>query len=179
MASLAPILEKLARAQDRLLRAADDIPDDLWKTRPREGAWSAAEVIAHVMAIERTVTVVAAKIFKKQPKQTPLLRRFRLPLAFVEIRLVRLKTPIPVDPQLLGEKKPMLAELQELRCRTLALVEENRNRALRVYRWQHPFLGSLNAYQWFELLGSHQIRHEKQIREIADHLRTDLRNSEH
>jgi hypothetical protein len=170
MASLAPILEKLARAQDRLLRAADGIPDDLWKTSPREGAWSAAEVVAHVMTIERTVTVVAAKILKKQPKQTPLLKRFRLPLAFAELRLVRLKTPIPMDPQLLGEKKPMLAELQELRRGTLALFEENRNRDLRVYRWQHPFLGSLNAYQWFELLGSHQIRHEKQIREIAAHV---------
>jgi hypothetical protein len=167
MLSLEPILEKLARAQDRLLRAADDIPTELWKTPPRKGAWSAAEVIAHVMTIERTVIVLAAKIFKKQPKQTPLLKRFRLPLAFAEIRLVRLKTPIPVDSQLLGEKKPMLAELQALRCRTLALFEENRNRDLGVYRWPHPFLGSLNAYQWFELLGSHEIRHEKQILEIA------------
>jgi hypothetical protein len=170
MPSLEFILEKLARAQDRLLRAADGIPDNLWKTPPREGAWSAAEVVAHVMIIERTVTAVAAKIFKKQPKQTPLLKRFRLPLAFAEIRLVRLKTPIPVDPQFLGEKKPMLGELQELRCRTLALFDENRNLDLRVYRWQHPFLRSLNAYQWFELLGSHQIRHEKQIREIRAHV---------
>jgi len=41
------------------------------------------------------VTVVAGKILKKQPKQIPLLKRFRLPLAFAEIRLMRLKTPIP------------------------------------------------------------------------------------
>jgi len=113
------------------------------------------------------VIVVAGKILKKQPKRTPLLKRFRLPLAFAEIRLVRLKTPIPVDPQLLGEKKLMFAELQKVRRDTLALIEENRNRDLSVYRWQHPFLGSLDAYQWFALLGSHQIRHEKQVREIA------------
>jgi hypothetical protein len=113
------------------------------------------------------VIVVAGKILKKRPKRTPLLKRFRLPLAFAEIRLVRLKTPIPVDRQPLGEKKLMFAELQKVRRCTLALMEENRNRDLRVYRWQHPFLGSLNAYQWFALLGSHQIRHEKQIREIA------------
>jgi hypothetical protein len=171
MPSLDPILEKLAEAQDRLLRATDAIPAELWKTSPREGAWSAAEVIAHVMTIERTVAVVADKIFKKQPKQTPLLKRFRLPLAFAEIRLVRLKTPIPVDPQLLREKELMLVELQEVRGRTLALIEKNKSRDLRVYRWRHPFLGSLNAYQWFMLLGSHQIRHEKQVREIAVHLR--------
>ena len=167
MPSLDPILEKLAVAQERLLRAADAIPADLWNTPPRMGCWSAAEVFAHVIAIERTVIVVAGKILKKQPKQISLLKRFRLPLAFAEIRLVRLKTPIPVDAQLLGEKKLMFAELQSVRRCTLALIEETRNRDLRVYRWQHPFLGSLNTYQWFALLASHQIRHEKQIREIA------------
>jgi hypothetical protein len=167
MSSLSPILEKLSVAQERLLRAADAIPADLWNTPPRKGCWSAAEVIAHVIAIERTVIVVTGKILKKQPKQIPLLKRFRLPLAFAEIRLVRLKTPIPVDAQLLGEKKLMFAELQRVRRCTLALIEETRNRDLRVYRWQHPFLGSLNTYQWFALLASHQIRHEKQIREIA------------
>ncbi len=164
------ILEKLAITQEKLLRAADDIPADLWNTSPREGAWSAAEVLAHVITIERTVAVVAGKILKKQPKQTPLLKRFRLPLAFAEIRLLRLKTPIPVDPQFLGEKRLMFAELQKVRRCTLALIEENRNRDLRVYRWKHPFLGSLNTYQWFALLASHQIRHEKQIREIAAQL---------
>ena len=68
MPSLNPILEKLAVAQERLLRAADAIPADLWNTPPRKGCWSAAEVIAHVIAIERTVIVVAGKILKKQPK---------------------------------------------------------------------------------------------------------------
>jgi len=174
MSSLDRILEKLSVAQERLLRAADAIPADLWNTPPRKGCWSAAEVIAHVIAIERTVIVVAGKILKKQPKQIPLLKRFRLPLAFAEIRLVRLKTPIPVDPQLLDEKKLMFAELQRVRGCTLALIEETRNRDLRVYRWQHPFLGSLNTYQWFALLASHQIRHEKQIREIAAQLSPEV-----
>src|SRR5438309_8059899 len=149
MPRLERIVEKITRAQERLLRAAEAIPSDLWKTPPRDAGWSAAEVIAHVTIIERTVVVVAGKIFKKQPKQAPLLKRFRLPLAFAEIRLVRLKTPIPLDPQLVGEKQLMLAELEDVRRRTLALMEETRNRDLRVYRWQHPFLGSLNAYQWF------------------------------
>jgi len=170
MPSLDPILEKLADAQHRLLRAADAIPADYWKTPPREGAWSAAEVIAHVITIERTVVAAVVRILKKEPKQTPLLKRFRLPIVFAERRFVRLKTPIPVDPELLGEKEVMLAELQEVRDHTLAVIEKNRDRDLRVYRWQHPFLGSLNAYQWFVLLGSHQIRHEKQIREIVARL---------
>jgi len=50
------------------------------------------------------------------------------------------------------------------------LIKETTNRDLSVYRWRHPFLGSLNAYEWFSFLGSHQIRHEKQMREIAANL---------
>jgi hypothetical protein len=164
---LEPILEKLDRAQHNLLRAADAIPADLWRTCPRQGAWSAAELIAHIMTVERAVVGAAGRILKKQPKHIPVLKRFRLPFAFAEIRFVRLKTPIPMDSQLLREKDAMLAELREVRGRTLALIEETRNRDLSAYRWRHPFLGSLNTYEWFSLLGSHQIRHEKQMREIA------------
>ena len=167
MPPLEPILEKLDRSQHNLLRAADAVPADLWKTCPREGAWSAAELIAHIMTVERAVVGAAGRILKKQPKPTPIWKRFRLPFVFAEIRLARLKTPIPVDPQLLREKDAMLAELRDVRRGTLALIEETRNRDLSAYRWRHPFLGSLNAYEWFFLLGSHQIRHEKQMREIA------------
>jgi hypothetical protein len=106
-----PILRKLDRAQQILLRATDAIPADLWKTSPRQGRWSAAELIAHIMTVERAVVGTADRILKKQPKQIPLLKRFRLPfaLALVEMRLLRMKTPIPVDPQLLDEREAMLA----------------------------------------------------------------------
>ena len=167
MPPLEPILEKLDRAQHNLLRAADAVPAGMWKTCPREGAWSAAELIAHIMTIERAVVAAADRILKKQPKHIPMLRRFRLPFALAEMRLIRMKTPIPVNPKLLREKDAMLAELRDVRGHTLALMEETRNRDLSTYRWRHPLLGSLNAYEWFSFLGSHQIRHEKQMREIA------------
>jgi DinB superfamily len=178
MPLLEPILEKLARAQHGLLRAADAIPADLWKTSPREGAWSAAELIAHVMTVERTVIGAVDRIVQKQPKQIPLMKRFRLPFVLVEARLIRMKTPVTADPRLLQEKEAMLAELREVRGRTLALMEETRSRDLSAYRWRHPFLGSLNAYEWFSFLGSHQIRHEKQMREIAANLPKAVANPE-
>lgn len=167
MPRLEPILAKLDRAQHNLLRAADAIPADHWKTCPRQGAWSAAELIAHIITIERTVVAAAQRILKKQPKHIPVWKRFRLPFALAERRFVRMKTPIPTDSQLVREKDAMLSELKGTRERTLALIEETKDRDLSAYRWRHPFLGSLNAYEWFSLLGSHQIRHEKQLREIA------------
>jgi hypothetical protein len=167
-----PILEKLSCAQQRLLRSADTIPAELWKISPKEGAWSGAEVMAHVMGVERAVVGAADRILQKQPRQIPLMKRFRLPFVLAEVRFFRMKTPVPIDTELVREKEVMLAEMREVRGRTLALLEETKARDLRAYRWRHPFLGSLNAYEWFSFLGSHQIRHEKQMREIAAALRS-------
>jgi hypothetical protein len=61
----------------------------------------------------------------------------------------------------------MLAELRQVRERTLAFIEETMGRDLSKYRMTHPFLGSLNAYEWFQLIASHEIRHMKQMQEIS------------
>src|SRR5260370_12609141 len=89
------ILEKLEREQHNLLRAADAIPADLWKTCPRQGAWSAAEIIAHIMTVERTVVVAAGRILGNPPKHTPLFKRFRLPFPFPDLRYFPHTTPLP------------------------------------------------------------------------------------
>ena len=93
MPVLEPILKKLDHAQHRLLRTANAIPADLWKTSPREGAWSAAELVAHVTTVERTVVGTADRILPKQPKHIPVVKRFRLPFVVVEMRFLRMKTP--------------------------------------------------------------------------------------
>jgi DinB family protein len=120
----------------------------------------------------------ADKILQKVPKPIPLFKRFHLPLAAAELRRVRLKTPLPLDPALLREKERMLAELREVRERTLAFIDETRGRDLSAYRWRHPFLGSLSAYEWFSLIASHEIRHEKQLREIATRLPKAIAHSQ-
>jgi hypothetical protein len=99
------------------------------------------------------------------------MKRFHLPLLIGEIRVVRLKSPIPLDTTLVRPKESMLAEMREVRGRTLAFIDDTKTRDLRAYCWKHPFFGSLNTYEWFSLLASHQIRHEKQMREIANTLR--------
>ena len=174
MPRLEPILEKLAFAQDRLLRAADSIPADQWKKSPGNGAWSAAQLVAHLIMVERAVIGSADRLLQKTPKHTSLLKRFHLPLALVEARVVKRKTPIPLDPALVCEKETMLAELRNVRERTLAFLDETKGRDLSAYRWPHAFLGSLNMYSWFQIIAAHQLRHEKQMREIADNIQNGV-----
>jgi uncharacterized damage-inducible protein DinB len=167
MQAIEPILDKLARAQAGLLCAADAVSADQWKSNPSEGAWSAGELVAHLIMVERAVIGRADRMTQKPSKPTPLLKRFHLPLALVESRLVRRKTPIPLDSRLVREKEAMLAELRDVRERTLAFLDETKNRDLSAYCWPHAFIGTLNFYEWFQMIASHELRHTKQMQEIA------------
>jgi hypothetical protein len=88
-------------------------------------------------------------------------------MMMVEARVIRLKTPKSLGVQTIREKEEMLAELRGVRERTLAFIEETRDRDLSAYSMPHQFLGTLKAYEWLQFIASHELRHTKQMREIA------------
>ena len=149
------------------MRAADSVPAEQWRTSPGEGRWSAGELVGHLITVERAILRNVDKVLQKPPRALPFYKRFHMPMAVVELRLIRRKSPIPTDDQILGEKEAMLAELREVRERTLAFIEETMERDLSKYTILHAFLGTLNVYGWLQMIASHEIRHTKQLREIA------------
>lgn len=56
----------------------------------------------------------------------------------------------------------------------MAFVEETRGRDLSQYHMPHPFLGTLNTYEWFQMIASHEVRHAKQMKEIATALQENV-----
>jgi DinB superfamily len=168
MMNLAPLMERLRRARQRFEAAARRIPGPDWRTPPSEGAWSAAEIVAHVTMVETLMAGAAAKITRKPPVVVPLLKRFHVPVTLVVWRGRRVATPIPLDTLLLDDRDVMLSRLSDQRVRTLATLEAGQERNLRAYRLQHPFLGSLHYYDWFRVLAAHDIRHAKQLHEARN-----------
>jgi uncharacterized damage-inducible protein DinB len=165
------ILSAMARAHTGFLSAADALDADGWKTPPDEGKWSAAELVAHLMMVERAVVAKADRVRQHPPKRVSLLKRIHIPMALVESRWIRRKSPVPVEPEMLGEKEVMLAELRAVRERSLEFLEQTRSRNLGEYCWAHPALGTLNTYEWMQFIASHEVRHTKQMREIVASLR--------
>jgi len=161
------VIDCLAKAQTGLLSAADSVPANEWKTKPSDGRWSAAELVAHLMMVERAVIGKADRVAQKPPKRVSLLKRIHIPMALVESRWIRRKSPVSVEPDMLRDKEEMLAELRTVRERLLAFLEETKRRNLGEYCWAHPALGTLNAYEWMQFIASHEVRHTKQMREIA------------
>lgn len=165
---VAPIVERLKETLAGLEAAAKAVPAERWREPPRAGAWSAAEVMAHLTMVESGVSGRAAKLLKIEPRPVPIWKRVHLPVRLAQWRRFKAKTPIPLDPKLVGEKEEMLARYAGLRQGSIALLEESRERDLGAYRWNHPFFGSLNFYDWFRMLFYHEARHIRQIREIED-----------
>jgi uncharacterized damage-inducible protein DinB len=164
------IISSMARAHTGLLAAADAVAADEWKTRPSEGKWSAAELLAHLMMVERAVIGKADRVRQHPPKRVSLLKRIHIPMALVESRWIRRESPMPVRPEMLSDKESMLAQLRTVRERSLAFLEETRGRNLGDYCWTHPALGTLNTYEWMQFIASHEVRHTKQMREIVARL---------
>jgi len=174
MTSVQPIREKLARAQTVFFRAADAIPAEKWGNRPSADEWSAAQLVAHLVVVERGVVTRVDQLTQQSPIPVPFPKRMHLPLWLVETRVIRRKSPVPLDESLLAEKEGMLAALRGVRERTLAFIAETERRDLSDYCWRHPFLGMLNVYEWMEMIAAHQLRHTKQVREIEAKLSRKL-----
>jgi uncharacterized damage-inducible protein DinB len=172
------IISCMARAHTGLLSAADAVVAGEWKTRPTERKWSAAELVAHLMMVERAVIGKADRVQQHPPKRVSLLKRIHIPMALVESRWIRRKSPVPVLPEMLGDKEVMLAELRTVRERSLAFLEETRSRNLGEYCWAHPALGTLNGYEWMQFIASHEVRHTKQMREIVASLPKAIESSQ-
>ena len=165
MQDIAPIIDHLNRTRASLLDLSVKIPDEQWSLAAPGGGWSPGEIIAHLTMVETKVTGVAARIIQSPAIRVPVWKRMHLPIAFVQWRVIRVKTPVPLDASLIGKKFPMLERFTEIRRQTVALLRENQRRDLHEYRFPHPFLGSYHLYDWFRFLGFHEVRHTKQMQE--------------
>jgi DinB superfamily len=150
------------------LAVAEAVSDLRWREAPAEGCWSAAEVIAHLGMVEETTIFGMKRLLRAAPKPVPLRKRFHLPLAIATWRGRKVRTPIPLDAKRVRDKQDSFAGLIRAREATVAFIESTRGTDVSLYRYVHPFLGSLNMYEWFRMIGYHELRHAKQIRELVE-----------
>jgi DinB superfamily len=168
MEDLTPILLQLESTRAALFGVAEPLPENHWTEAPKPGAWSAGEVFAHLAMVESRVVAQSELLMAAPPVTVPFWRCIHLPVSLAEWRGFRVKSPIPLDRGLVAAKQDSFNRLATIRNRTVQLIEENRRRELRLYRFPHPLFGNLNIYDWFRLLAFHEARHTKQLQEIGE-----------
>jgi len=171
MTDTKPIRARLEKSRAKLLEAAERIPARQWPQRPGAGRWSAAEVFSHLTTVERKIQEGLTTLLAGDPPPVPFWRRLHIPPKLAEYRLMKRETPLALDTSLLGEREAMLETYAAVRARTLEILQANAARDLRRWRWPHPFFGSINGKDWFAVIASHEVRHSKQLGEIARDLR--------
>ena len=169
---LTEVLARLDKARGTLRGAIDAVPPALHHQRPAADRWSAAEVLEHLTLVERIfgrriVKALDAARSGLSPEAHP---RAPLPDA-VEQRMIdrvnKRQAPDPAQPTGTVDVANGWAALESNHSALRAALSGCDGLALSQVTLDHPFFGTMNVYQWIELIAAHEGRHTEQIKEIA------------
>jgi hypothetical protein len=166
----------LDAAFEDLRAAVATVPEPLRGLKPAADRWSANEVLEHVSLVERlflkplTDKVGAAKgtLGREVDRPAALAADVR---GLLTNREHKRTAPETVQPTGTVDTAAALALLADVHRHFFTIVSEADGLALSTVTHDHRFFGTLNVYQWIELLAGHEARHAAQVREIAAQLR--------
>jgi DinB superfamily len=142
------LVEALREAHHQFLAATATIPDAAFHTTPQEGEWSAADVLAHVRTIaafeERSICGVIER-GEQPPHVDDVLEQ------------------APTN----ATRGPMLADIEVLRERLMAVVLQADPQAHLDIVWGHTEFGNMNWREWLLFARVHTLDHARQIQAIS------------
>jgi len=144
----AQLVDTLREAHQQFLAATAAVPGAVFRVRPKDGEWSAADVLDHVLTIaaydERSIPAVIER--GEQPSDV-------------------LDLISPVSSEMTREQ--MLAELERLREQLIASVLEADPDAHLAIVWGHNEFGAMNWREWLLFARVHTLDHARQMQSIA------------
>ncbi len=144
----AQLVETLQEAQQQFLTAVATVPDALLRTTPREGEWSAIDVLLHV----RTIAAIDESAI------TAVLERGEKP-PDIEDAIV----PAPLE----TTRTELLADLEQLRKQLIAVVLQADPETHLNITWSHREFGPMNWREWLLFARVHTLDHARQVQAIA------------
>jgi uncharacterized damage-inducible protein DinB len=142
------LVEALREAHRQFLAATTAVPDAAFRTVPKEGEWSAADVLAHVCSIaafdERSIRGVLER--GEQP-------------ANVNDALEQAPTH--------ATREQLLADIEALRERLMVVVLQADPQAHLDIVWGHNEFGNMNWREWLLFARVHTLDHARQMQAIA------------
>ena len=142
------LVETLREAHQQFLTATAAVPAAAFRTIPREGEWSAADVLAHVCSIsafdERSICGVIEH--SEQPKD-------------VDDALEQAPSG--------ATREQLLADIERYRERLIAVVLQADPQAHLDIVWGHNEFGKMNWREWLLFARVHTLDHARQMQAIA------------
>lgn len=175
-AHLTTVFSMLDESLAAVQASAASVPLALRGRRPAPERWSVAEVLEHLALVDRLFTeriggrIAAATrgLAAEAAQRTPLPPHIA---AMMANREKTRNAPEQVIPTGHVDADAALAVLRQAHAGFRAALMDASGLALSDVTYDHPFFGTLNAYQWAELMAGHERRHAEQIAEIREQLR--------
>jgi uncharacterized damage-inducible protein DinB len=173
------VLNYLDTERSALRDAVELVPSALRNQSPGTDRWSVAQVLQHLVMIEKrigrgmTKWIGDARAGGTGPETETSSVMNSVPLELIADRSQPRSAPEDFQPPSDAEAESAWAALGQTRETLRAAILAGDGLALGEVKQPHPVLGSINLYQWLLFVGSHETRHAGQIREIAAQLNAD------
>lgn len=175
---LEEVLTYLDTQRAALLEAVNLVPAEMRDQKPAPDRWSVAQVLEHLLMIEKRVGmgvtkwVSDARAAKLGPETETSSVMASLPLELIVDRSQRRNAPEDVQPRGEIDAASAWTALEKARASLRAGALVGDGLALGEVIQKHPVLGPINIYQWLLFVGSHEGRHTAQVVEIAADLKS-------
>jgi len=172
------VLNYLDSERAALSAAVNLVPAELRDQPPAQNRWSVAQVLQHLVIIEKrigmgvTKWVADARAAGLGPELETSSVLKSLDLALIGDRSLPRSAPEEVRPSGDLDAASAWIALEQTRAALRAGAMGGDGLALSEVIQPHLVLGPINVYQWLLFVGAHEARHTGQVREIAGELNT-------
>lgn len=154
-----------------LLKTINQVSDDDWTKRPKDGGWSVAECFEHiVLAVPAQIGQVKQAITQEQNASKDLSAKDGFLLSLMTNRGNTFQTPLPPREGDIS-KEDLLTTFNSLDQQFKALAN-NDEIPFRYYFGQSPF-GEADTFQLMLLTSGHVLRHTLQMKEVIAELEAE------
>ncbi|HXZ13700.1 MAG TPA: DinB family protein [Candidatus Sulfotelmatobacter sp.] len=160
------VVRRFAETRERLLRTVHGLSREQMVYRPEPGAWSVAENIEHITAVENFILGLIQKSLQEpaeDSKRSSMTDADVLHMVGTVVR--RVQAPERALPRNRWPVEELAAVFESTRERTSEFAATTAG-DLRRHFIPHFIFGELDCYQWLLLLGAHTDRHCAQSDEV-------------
>lgn len=163
-------VDYLKQTQKDFLAATEGLSDAQWKFKAAPDRWSIAETAEHIAVTEETIWKLVSEKIMKSPatpeKAAEAKGKDEVILTKIPDRSRKAQAPEQLRPTgRWATRAALVKDFDGMRAKEIAYVAETKE-DLRNHFEEHPFLKTMDAYQWLIFNGAHSKRHTAQILEV-------------
>jgi hypothetical protein len=163
-------VDYLKQTEKDFLAATEGLSDAQWKFKAAPDRWSIAETAEHIGIAEQTIWKLVSEKMMKSPatpeKAAEAQGKDEIILWKVPDRSRKAQAPEQLKPTgRWATRAALVKDFENTRSEEIAFLKDTKE-DLRNHFEDHPFLKTIDAYQWLLLNGAHCKRHTAQILEV-------------